>query len=139
MSTLFAIPSHLVGAAADAAKLYLSGKVQDAIAFCDQELAALEKQIPPRSNKPPQTADPASAVYQYHALTLILVNALAQIEEWKAAKAALGRYRVHFPRDPWGFRAGAEITRRDPVVKDKAAVARAAQLLEDEAKRLQGA
>ncbi|HZQ09524.1 MAG TPA: hypothetical protein VFD70_23305 [Anaerolineae bacterium] len=138
MPTLFPIPSNLVGAASDAATLFTSGKVQEAIALCDQQLTALEKQIPPRNSKPPQTADPASPLYQYYALTLILVNSLAQIQEWKSAKAALGKYRVHFPRDPWGFSAGAQVTRRDPVFKDKAAIERAAQLLDDEAKRLQG-
>src|SRR6185295_2749245 len=104
-----------------------------AVAFCEQELAARDKQIPPRSTKPPQLAEPDSAVYQYYALTLVMVNALAQLREWKAAKEALGKYRVHFPRDPWGFDAGGEVTRRDPQVKDKAAVQRAVELLEGEA------
>jgi hypothetical protein len=138
MATLFPIPSNLVGVAADAEKLYSSNKIQEAIALCTKELAELEKQIPPRSNKPPQTADATLAEYQYYALTLILTDALAQTGEWKAAKEVLGKYRVHFPRDPWGFTAGAEVTRRDPVVKDQAAVARAVELLEMEAKRLRG-
>jgi hypothetical protein len=138
MKPLFPIPPALAVPAADAHQLLDAGKPYDAIALCQKELAALEKQIPARSggSKPPQTAEPGSGVYQYYALTLILVNALAQVEEWKAAKEALGKYRVHFPRDPWGFEAGAEVTRRDPQVKDKAAVQRAVELLEGEAARL---
>ena len=64
-------------------------------------------------------------------------DALAQAQNWKAAKEVLGKYRVHFPRDPWGFRAGAEVTRLDSQVKDKAAVERAIELLEGEATRLE--
>ena len=104
--------------------------------MCDKELAALEKQIPARNTKLPQHAEPGSAMYQYYALTVIQVNALAELQEWKAAKETLGKYRVRFPQDPWGFKAGAEVTRRDTAVKDKAAVQRAIELLEGEAERL---
>ena len=61
---------------------------------------------------------------------------LAEQGDWKAAKEALGKFRVRFPRDPWGFSAGAEATRRDPQVHDPAAVQRAIELLEGEAERL---
>jgi len=136
MSTLFPPPTSLLPPASAAHKLFAAGKYQQAITLCQQELAALDKQVPARSAKPPQTAETGSAAFQYYALTLVLVNALAQVEEWKLAKEALGKYRVRFPRDPWGFEAGAEVTRRDPVVKDKAAVQRAIELLEGEAQRL---
>jgi len=96
----------------------------------------LEKQFPARKLQTPQTAEAGSAIFQYYALTALLVNALAAQAEWKAAKQALGKYRVRFPRDPWGFEAGAEATRRDPQVQDPAAVARAIELLEGEAQRL---
>jgi hypothetical protein len=46
---------------------------------------------------------------------------------------------LHFPRDAWGFSAGAAVTRRDPDVKDRAAVLRASELLETEAQRLRAA
>ena len=59
-------------------------------------------------------------------------DAYAALEEWKPAKEVLGKYRVRFPRDPWGFSAGAEVTRRDPNVKDPGAVQRAVELLQDE-------
>lgn len=136
MQDLYPIPTHLTGAAADAAALYRERKYQQAIGLCDKELRALDKQIPAKSTKPPQSAEADSAVYRYYALTNILVNALAMVEDWKAAKEALGRYRVRFPRDPWGFDAGAVVTRRDPQVRDQAAVTRAAELLEGEAERL---
>lgn len=137
MSTLFPIPPNLVGLAKQAEEKYAHGDLRETIAFCGEQLAALDKQMPPRSNKPPESAEPASAEYQYYALTLILVDAQAQIQDWKGAKETLGKYRVRFPRDPWGFRAGAEVTRRDPVVHDKAAVERAIELLQGEAERLE--
>lgn len=134
---LFAIPNSMQDAAANAQQLFAAQKFHETAALCEKELAALEKQIPARNTKSPQQADSGSAVFQYYALTLILVNALAELGEWKAAKQVLGKYRVHFPRDPWGFRAGAEVTRRDTQVKDKAAVQRAIELLEGEAARLE--
>ncbi len=137
MKPLFPFPTQLVPPASDAQKLFDAKKFHETVALCEKELAALEKQIPARNNKLPQQADPGAAVFQYYAFTLILVNTLAELQEWKAAKQALGKYRVRFPRDPWGFRAGAEVTRRDTQVKDKAAVQRAAELLEGEAARLQ--
>ena len=138
MKPLFPIPSTLVPPASDAQKLLDAEKLDETIAFCQRELAALDKQIPSRSTKPPQQAESGSAVFQYYAQTVILTDALAAMEEWKAAKEALGKYRVRFPKDPWGFEAGAEVTRRDPAVKDRAAVQRAIELLEGEAQRLRG-
>ena len=133
---LFPVPTPLEPPADDAQRLFDAARYQEAIALCQQELKASDKQFPPRNTTLPQQAAPSSALFQYYALTLVLVNALAQVQEWKAAKEALGKYRVRFPRDPWGFEAGAEVTRRDPQVKDKAAVQRAIELLEGEAARL---
>ena len=134
---LFAIPNVLQGAALHAQKLLDAEKFYETISFCETELAALDKQIPSRSTKSPRAAEPNSAPFQYYALTSILVDAFAELQEWKAAKEALGKYRVRFSRDPWGFYAGAEVTRRDPQVKDQAAVQRAIELLEGEAQRLE--
>lgn len=131
------IPNGLQGAAADAQTLFDSSRFHETISYAQQRLSTLDKKIPPRYAHVPRDAEPDSPVFQYYALTLILVDALAELGEWKAAKEALGKYRVHFARDPWGFRAGAEVTRRDPNVKDKAAVQRAAELLEGEATRLE--
>lgn len=136
MVPLFSIPKSLTPPAADAQRLYEHSKLAVTVELCRKELARLEKEIPAKSNKPAQDADPASSAYQYFALTLILTDALAAQEDWKAAKEALGKYRVRFPRDPWGFSAGAEVTRRDPQVHDPAAVQRAIELLEGEANRL---
>lgn len=136
MKPLFPIPASLVPPASDAQKLFAARKFHETVAWCEKELAALEKQIPARNTKPPQRAEPDSAQFQYYALTVIRVNALAELQEWKAAKETLGKYRVRFPQDPWGFRAGAEVTRRDTKVQDKAAVQRAIELLEGEAERL---
>lgn len=134
---LYPIPAGLEPPAADAAKLYSARKFDDAVAACQEHLAALESGLPARYIKSPRDAAAGSAVYQYYALTLLLTDALVEQGDWKAAKEALGKYRVHFPRDPWGFHAGAEVTRRDPDVKDAAAVRRAIKLLEGEAKRLE--
>lgn len=131
------IPGGLQGTAAHAKALFDSSKFHETVSYAQQHLTALDKKIPPRYAQAPRNAEPDSPVFQYYALTVILVDALAELQEWKMAKEALGRYRVHFARDPWGFRAGAEMTRRDPNVKDKAAVQRAAELLEGEAKRLE--
>ncbi|MBI4673885.1 MAG: hypothetical protein HY741_19740 [Chloroflexi bacterium] len=138
MKPLFPLPTSLVSPASEAQKLFDAQKYHEAIACCNRELAALEKQIPARNTKPPPEAEAGSAVFQYYALTVILANALAALDEWKAAKEALGKYRVRFPKDPWGFEVGAEVTRRDTEVKDKAAVQRAIELLEGEAERLRG-
>ncbi len=140
MKPLFETPAKLVSPALDAQKLFDAQKFHETVAFCEKELVSLETQIPATRSvrdKSLRDAEPSSAPFQYYALTLILVNALAALQEWKAAKQALGKYRVHFPRDPWGFRAGAEVTRRDPQVKDKAAIQRAIELLEGEAERLE--
>lgn len=134
---LYPSPKHLTGKAADAQKLFATQQFHETISLGERELRALDKKIPARSNKPPQQAAADSDVFQYYALVLILVNAYAELEEWKAAKEVLGKYRVRFPRDPWGFTAGAVVTRRDPRIKDKAAVERAAELLEGEAARLE--
>lgn len=131
------IPAGLEGAAAEAGALFDSSKFHETVSYAQQHLAALEKHIPARYAKLPRGQDSDSPVFQYYALTVILVDALAELEEWKTAKEALGKYRVLFARDPWGFRAGAEVTRRDPNIKDKAAVQRAAELLEGEAVRLE--
>ncbi len=134
---LFPIPSALPASAADAKQQFDAQKFHETIAYCNQALAALEKQVPARYLKIPASDATDSVAYQYYTLTLILVNALAMLDEWKPAKEALGKYRVHFPRDPWGFRAGAEVQRRDLHVKDHAAVTRAAELLDGEATRLE--
>lgn len=138
MVSLFPVPDGLVPPAADAQALFEQARYAEAAELCQRELAALDRQIPSQSRKPPQGAEPGSAVFQYYALTLILVNALAKRGEWKAAKEALGKYRVRFPRDPWGFEAGAIVTQRDPSVRDPAAVQRAVELLQGEAMRLRG-
>ncbi|MCC7163995.1 MAG: hypothetical protein IT331_15975 [Anaerolineae bacterium] len=132
------IPGALQGAAADAKTLFDAGKFRETVTLCQQRLGALEKKVPPRYTKIPREAEPDSPVFQYYALTVVLVDALAELQDWKAAKEALGKYRVRFARDPWGFRAGAEVTRRDPHVKDKPSVTRAVELLEGEAARLEG-
>jgi hypothetical protein len=137
MPTPFAIPDTLVPPASNAQLLYNANRFEETVAFCQMELALLEKLIPAKSGALPQEDQPSSAPFQYFGLTSILVNALAELERWKAAKEVLGRYRVHFPHDPWGFAIGAEITRRDPQVNDRAAVQRAVELLEVEGKRLE--
>lgn len=137
---IFPLPSRLEPTASAAAQLLNNEKYHETITLCEQELAALEKQNSPARPgraKPPSAQESASPDHHYYALTLILVDALAALGEWKTAKEVLGKYRVRFPRDPWGFRAGAEVTRRDPVVKDRSAVQRAIELLEGEAERLQ--
>ncbi len=136
MTPLYAIPASLVPPASNARLLYGQNRVAETVAFCQKELALLETQIPAKSVKLPQQDEPGSAAYQYFALTCILVDALAELERWKPAKELMGRYRMHFPRDPWGFSVGADVTRRDPKVKDRSAVRRAAELLETEAQRL---
>lgn len=136
MVPLFPLPASLTPPAADAQRLYEQGKLAETTELCRKELARLEKEIPAKSNKPAHDADPVSPTYQYFALTVILTDALAEQGDWKAAKEALGKFRVRFPRDPWGFSAGAEVTRHDPQVHDPAAVQRAIALLEGEAKRL---
>lgn len=138
MSALFTIPPTPTPPASNARLLYDQARLEETVAFCQKELPLLEKQLPAKSQKLPEQEQVSSAPYQYFALTHILVDSLAQLARWKTAKETLGRYRVHFPRDPWGFAAGAEITRHDPQVQDRAAVARAAELLEAEAKRLEG-
>src|SRR5438093_4102660 len=137
MPPLFTIPADLNPPASNAQLLYDQHRLEETVAFSQKELVLLQKQIPTKSIKLPQQ-DIATAPYQYFALTLILVDALAELGRWEAAKEALGKYRVHFPRDPWGFVAGALVTRRDPEVQDRAAVQRAVELLEGEARRLEG-
>jgi hypothetical protein len=132
-----AIPADLMPPASNARLLYDAHRFEETVAFCQKEIGSLEKEIPARAVKRPVHGDPAAPQYQYFGLTCVLVNALAELGRWKAAKEALGRYRMHFPRDPWGFTVGAKITRLDPDVKDHTAVARAAELLETEGRRLE--
>ncbi len=138
MPPLFPIPDNLHPPASNAQLLFDQNRFEETVAFCQKELPLLEKQIPAKSVKLPQQDEPRSGSYQYFALTLILVDALARLGRWKAAKEILGKYRVHFPRDAWGYAAGAVVTRGDPDVKDRAAVERAAGLLQQEALRLDG-
>ena len=133
---LFAIPPNLAPPASKARELYEQDQLDPTITYCENELAVLARRIPAKSRDLPQANPPASAAYQFYAITLIMTDALAERSRWTEAKEALGRYRVHFPRDPWGFHAGAEVTRRDPDVHDAAAVQRAVELLEGEAHRL---
>lgn len=133
---LFPIPGSLASPAAAVAASFRSGRPEEAADLAREELARLDKALPATLKRP--EAAPDSISYQYHALTLLWVSALAAQARWKDAKEVLGRYRVRFPRDPWGFRAGAEVTRRDTQVKDPAAVQRAIELLEMEAARLEG-
>jgi tetratricopeptide (TPR) repeat protein len=137
MPPLFAPPASLAPPAANAELLYNQDRFEEAVAFCQKELALCAREIPAKSVKRPAEDAPRSPAFQFYALTLILVDALAELERWKAAKEALGKYRAHFPRDPWGFTAGAVIQRRDTAVHDPAAVQRAIELLENEAKRLE--
>jgi hypothetical protein len=137
MSSLFTLPPTPLPPASNARLLYDQHRLEETVAFCQKELPLLEKQIPAKSQKLPKQDTPASPLYQYYALTSILVDTLAQLGRWKTAKEALGRYRMHFPRDPWGYALGAEITRRDVEIQDRRAVAEAADLLEAEAKRLE--
>ncbi len=138
MPNLFTLPTTTVPPASNARLLYDQGRLEETVAFCQKELPVIEKEMPAKSTKRPVDEDTSSPSYQYYALTAILVDALAQLERWKTAKEALGRYRAHFARDPWGYTVGAEVTVRDPNVKDRAAVAEAAETLRDEAKRLEG-
>lgn len=132
---LFAVPADITGAAAEVQSLFQAGRYQEAIGRAEQALAAVESKLAPRSHTVPDRAAGTPAA-EYQALTLLLANAFAAVGEWKAAKEALGKYRVRFPRDPWGFAVGAELTRRDPAVRDREAILRAAELLDGEAERL---
>ncbi len=135
---LFTLPNTMVPPASNARLLYDQARLEETVAFCQKELPLIEKEMPAKSQKRPQEEDPASGPYQYFALTAVLVDSLAQLGRWKTAKEALGRYRAHFPRDPWGYTVGAMVTRRDPEVKDREAVREAAEMLEAEAMRLEG-
>ncbi len=137
MPSLFPIPTPLDPSATVANRFYTAGRFQETIGACEEQLETLEPKLLMRSNKSPSKAEAGSDLARYYALTVLLVNALAGAKEWKMAKEVLGKYRVRFPHDAWGFRAGAEVTRRDPAVKDKAAVERAAELLQGEAERLE--
>ncbi|MGB8645085.1 MAG: hypothetical protein WCF84_07595 [Anaerolineae bacterium] len=138
MANLLTLPSTSVPPALNARVLYDQALLEETVAFCQQELPLVEKEIPAKSQKRPSAEAPTSPLYQYYALTAILTDTLAQLERWKAAKEVLGRYRVHFPQDPWGYTVGAEVTRRDPQVKDPEAVQEAIEMLESEAQRLEG-
>ncbi|RIK14846.1 MAG: hypothetical protein DCC52_19270 [Chloroflexi bacterium] len=83
MKPLFPLPAALVPPASDAAKLFDAGKYDETIAACHAQLDALEKQFPARNLQTPQTAEAGSAIFQYYALTALLVNALAAQAEWK--------------------------------------------------------
>lgn len=130
-------PDSLVPPSSNAMLLYSASRFEETVAFCVKELALLEKQIPAKSVELPQQDKAPSARFQYFGLTAILVYAMTDLGRWKGAKEVLGRYRTHFPQDPWGYLTGAEITRRDPQTRDRGAVQRAAELLEAEGKRLE--
>ncbi len=136
MPSLYKLPDTPHPPASNARLLYDQNRLEEVVAFCLKELPLIARDLPARSQRRPPEEEAASAAFQYFALTAILVDALAELGRWKAAKEALGRYRVRFPKDPWGFSAGAEITARDPEVKDREAVGRAAELLRTEADRL---
>ena len=138
MPPLITIPPTPLPPASNARLLFDQHRLEETVAFCQKELPLLEKEIPAKSQKLPEQEDPSAAPYQYYALNCLLVEALAELGRWKPAKEALGRYRTHFPRDPWGYTLGADITRRDPAVKDRSAVEHAADLLEAEGRRLAG-
>lgn len=137
MPASFPHPELLLPPSSNGMLLFNANRFEETVAFCEKELLHLEKEIPARSVALPQLEPPSSAPFQYFGLTAILVNALAELSRWKNAKEILGRYRTHYPRDPWGYLTGAEVTRRDPQVRDRQAVQRAAELLEAEGKRLQ--
>lgn len=137
MPPLFPTPELGLPPASNAMLLFKADRFEETVAFCEKELAHLEKEIPARSVGLPQLEQASSAPYQYFGLTAILVNALAELARWKNAKEVLGRYRTHYPRDPWGYFAGAEVTRRDPRIRDREAVQRAAEMLEADGKRLE--
>ncbi len=137
MPPVLTVPLTPAPPASNARLLYNQQRLEETVAFCQKELPLIEKEVPNRSQKVPQNEDALSPTYQYFALTAILVDSLAQLGRWKAAKETLGRYRMRFPRDPWGYEAGAEVTRLDPEVKDREAVEEAAELLEEEARRIQ--
>jgi hypothetical protein len=118
-----------------AAELFETGKPDETIAYARTAVEQVEKTVALKLKKPDGIADSPSE--QFRDLTLILANALVTLARWSDAKEALGRYRVRFPQDGWGFAAGAQVTRADPQVKDQAAVQRAIELLEGEAKRLE--
>ncbi len=134
--TILNLPTPISPPASNARLLYDQGRLEETVAFCQKELPLVEREIPSRSQKVPAREESDSPLFQYYALTAILTDALVRLKRWKAAKEALGRYRAHFPRDPWGFTVGADVTRRDPDVKDAGAVTEAAAMLEAEAKRL---
>ena len=138
MPSLFTLPPTPLPPAANARLLYDQNRLEETVAFCQKELPLLEKEIPAKSQKLPAQEEPAASSYQYYALTALLVEALAELRRWKPAKEALGRYRMHFSRDPWGYTLGAEVTRRDPEVQDREAVDHAAEMLDAEAQRLMG-
>lgn len=116
--------------------LYDQNRLEETVAFCLKELPLISRDLPQKSQKRPENEEPSSPAFQYLALTAILTDALAQLGRWKAAKEALGRYRTRFPKDPWGFTAGAEITAQDPDFNDREAVDRAVEMLRAEAERL---
>ncbi len=137
MPPVLTLPATPTPPASNARLLYNQQRLEETVAFCQKELPLIEKEIPNRSQKVPGQEAPSAPTYQYFALIAILADALAQLGRWKAAKETLGRYRMRFPRDPWGYEAGATITRRDPEARDRQAVAEAADLLEEEARRLE--
>lgn len=137
MTAPCSIPDPLVPPAFNARILYDANRFEEAVAFCQKESSLLEKQLPAKSVKLPRQDLPDSVPFQYFALACILVNSLIELGRWKSAKEVLGRYRTHFPRDPWGFAIGAVTTRADPEVQDRAAVQRAADLLQMESERLE--
>ena len=132
---LFPIPATLDPALEPARRAFDARRMDEAERVAREAISQSEYQIPPNLKKP--EGDATASAQRYHAATTILVDVLAAQERWKEAKEVLGHYRVRFPRDPWGFRAGAEVTRRDQQVRDREAVQRAIVLLEGEAQRLE--
>ena len=131
----FQMPASRATNVSRAVKLFEARKLDETVTYTRTALEQVEKTVALKLKKPDGIADSPSE--QFRDLTLILTNALVSLARWSDAKEVLGRYRVRFPQDAWGFAAGAQVTRHDPQVKDQAAVQRAIELLEGEAKRLE--
>ncbi|HEY6042732.1 MAG TPA: hypothetical protein VIX58_11425 [Anaerolineae bacterium] len=131
----FPVPVTQAANVTRAVELFEARKLDETVTYTRTELERVEKTVALKLKKPDGIADSPSE--QFRDLTLLLTNALVALARWSDAKEVLGRYRVRFPQDAWGFAAGAQVTRADPRVKDQAAVQRAIELLEGEAKRLE--
>src|SRR5262245_2081011 len=73
---LFPPPPNLVPPATKAQQQFDAGKYHETISYCNQELAALAKQLKSPNKKLPQEAAADSPEFQYYALTQICANAL---------------------------------------------------------------